>query len=422
MSESDPVPPHPASDAAAASPSAGAAEAAKPVESKAPAAALPPPPKAAEPARPSGGLAATLSVAALILAIAALVLPLVRPGAPSGGNGEAAALGARIASLEGTRTMLGALTERVAALEAAASSGSDTEQRLTGVIALAAELSERMAALEAARDNAAPQAAAPAPSNGRALESEVDALRADTEKLSQALSAQGVQASQRLDALDARLASTSSDLGGRATATEVGELKQRLDALERRDTAVALRQATYALALSSLGAAMRSGGPFTESLETVRALGNPDADLAPLAAHAGTGVATMSALVRGFPAAAQSAESADRKAAEPSLWSRFVASLSWLVTVRRTDGAPADGTAAALAAMKDTLGAQDLDGALAAADGLGAPAREKLAAWLEKARAKQACETALRTLQARAVTALSASVAGLAPGAPARTP
>ncbi len=325
-----------------------------------------------------------------------------------------AQLDSQVEKLTAAVSGVSSLSARLADLEQSFGSGDTAlSKRVEALTALAASLSERLAALEAAAT--ASGATAGVPGSSRALESELNALKTQVETLSQSVASTSAQAGQRLDALDARLAATSLDLGARPTREGLTAALTRIAALEKNDIGIAMNRATLALATSALAATLTSGAPYTEDMALVSKLAPADPAVATLQVHAATGVKPIAVLIASFPEAARQAREAER-AAETSdgFWSGLWHSVTSLVSVSKSDET-AQTTDAILARMQEALARGDLSAALAASAALTETPRKALAPWLTDAQARLDSETALRQLRARVL-------AELASPAPAATP
>ncbi|MCC7425459.1 MAG: hypothetical protein IT557_01010 [Alphaproteobacteria bacterium] len=154
-------------------------------------------------------------------------------------------------------------------------------------------------------------------------------------------------------------------------------------------------------AAGAIGAALAAGRPLGPVLALLPASVQP----APaLLAYATGAPPTEAALRLDFPAAARAAREAARLAqagTEQGLLDGALERLSGLVTIRRGDRVVlGDPTAVALAEAERRLGAGDLEGALAAAERIEAPARPAMAAWLGAARGLVAARAAVAALAA----------------------
>jgi hypothetical protein len=219
----------------------------------------------------------------------------------------------------------------------------------------------------------APVAAAPAIDLGP-LEARVAALEdhhADTGEASAV-----APLAAKLDSVAAEAAAAKADAAGMVG--RLAELDARLKQAEQQQAALAAR-AGQLQRIEQAQVALDNGEPLGELPNAPAALGR--------FAHARP--PTEAALRLAFPAAADAAEAASR----PSVEGKTIGQRMWLrirslVTVRHGDavlvGAP---SATVLGQAQARLDAGDLGGALAALDGLDAPAAKAMAGWRAQAQA-----------------------------------
>jgi len=253
------------------------------------------------------------------------------------------------------------------------------------------------------------------------------------------------QLQQRLGAIEQKLA-TLAPLGDRVSALEqrpqndatapiaaltdsVQQLAARLDRMDQRMSDLARQQAASAespervlmLALTGLGNAVASSGPYAAQLKSVEALAQGRsgwaAALQPLEAGADQGIPSLAVLTQRFDTAVAPAilRSEQQKAsADGSLGDAVLARLRSLVTIRRVDeaGAGTSPTDRAVTAAKAALGKGDLAGSVAALDGLsGAPA-EAASGWIGEAKRRLAANDVLARLSAELANDLASGASG----------
>jgi hypothetical protein len=270
-------------------------------------------------------------------------------------------LAAAIASLQHTEKRIGALESRPAAAPVGA---DDIRQQLGRLTGATAGVTERVEALDKAVRGEAGLAA-------------------------------------RLDAVDRAVHS-------------LRDLAARVDALDKAvhvQTAAATSDTGIALALLQVRAALDAGRPFVAEYEALAALASirPElaAAVAPLAEPAKTGAASRPVLATRLRELAGAIAAARPAPAGGGWGEEALAQLRRLVTIRRIGAAAPSGSAeAAVDTAERALAGGDLDGAVAALDGLaGAPA-EAAAPWLRMARQRLAAENAVRRAQALLATGL----------------
>lgn len=319
------------------------------------------------------------------------------------------ALQARSAQLESDLALARAAMEKAAA---------ERQALWARVGALEKQLGEMQSKLTELGDaqSAASQAAAPAlPDNIAALPAAVEDLRSKVEAMTAAPAPAGADSSatESLRSSLDRLANENAQLK-----SALDQTTQRLTSLEARAAgSVEARDAALLLATARLKSAVEAGRPYTTELAALDsltagesgaadALASAKASLAPSAA---AGIPTTAALLRQFPAVAQTALAASGGALAETVsgggWlDRLLVRLSRLVTVRPSDGSAAgDSVSARLARAETKAAAGDLAGAAAELDGLEGPAGEAVKDWRAGAAARLAAEPALDSLEQAAL-------------------
>ena len=132
----------------------------------------------------------------------------------------------------------------------------------------------------------------------------------------------------------------------RQVGTATGSLSQQIADLKTAVANTPDKAAAYAVALSQLGEAVRSGKPFTVELNTATALGGNADALAPLASLAQTGTPSVEALASSYEAVKpQIVAALTPKPADPppdaSMLDRLTSSLSGIVTTTPEGEVPA---------------------------------------------------------------------------------
>jgi hypothetical protein len=239
----------------------------------------------------------------------------------------------------------------------------------------------------------------------------LEAARGDQAKTATALQ----QLTQRIDGLEAKPAAPAPP------AADLTPVQQQLAALSK---AVADLNATVAgieakpppappatdpsntalaLVLLQIREAVDVARPFKPEYEALRALARNHPDIAaaaaPLEGPATAGVASRAALVdRLRQLAPQIATAAPPT--DPGWWGQITGTLRSLVTIRRIEGSAQTAEEAAVNNAQRALGSGDLNGAIAALDGLNGPAKTTAEPWLRMARDRLAVEATLRRIEA----------------------
>ncbi|PLX38225.1 MAG: hypothetical protein C0606_08380 [Hyphomicrobiales bacterium] len=363
----------------------------------------------------------------------------------------AAAVEARIAEVEKKAAGLDELTGQVADLRRLVSSGTQGPE--VALESLQGELTDLRGKIAAVAETASA-----VPAVDPALGDAIKGVETTIAGLNETVSAQAA----RLDGVEAKLAEAGADEATKsaigAVETRVGELATaaeardavltaatakaeetaaalsgvgeqitelagkvdaaagRIDGLEKTVGGPGAREiAARAVAVSSLGRAVEAGKPYQAELAAVSATLGEGVDLSPLAAHAEKGIATTSALVAGFPAAADKVRATLAKPAEDAgvldrLWSNAQSA----VQVRATGEGAGAGVDAALGEMGRKAAAGDLAGAVAAWDALGeadvsAEAKAAIEPWLSAVRARLAADRLVETVTGDVLSLLAES-------------
>lgn len=201
-----------------------------------------------------------------------------------------------------------------------------------------------------------------------------------------------------------------------ADAAAVLRLSDRIDKAEaelrevqaRRSSAVAVL-----LAVGQLREALARAMPFDDELRALLALAGTDPEVVtltqPLKARSLVGIPTQATLVGRFHRLAPDLVRAQVLPAEQSWWRQTLDRLAALVVVRREDGeAAGTGAAAIVARVEARLAEDDLEHAVAEAQGFGDAAAEIAAPWLADAQARLAAESAASALTAHVVAQVGA--------------
>jgi hypothetical protein len=370
------------------------------------------------PARPAAGQAAAAGFVGGVVAAAAV----------AGASllwGPLADLPRRLDTVEASagaaapRSAIDALDQRAASLE-----------QKTGALSAALEpVARQSQAAEAAAKDAATKAAAAASLAGQAAAGSAPAgtpgaPAADTAALA-----------GRLDRLEGSLAKLES-IGQRVSASESGlarltaqpaasqaaadDLAAKLAALQQQLGHLAQDEAQAAGPIVSLAVLTRqdlaSGRPLGKPLQGLKALGVPDAELAPLSVYADKGAPGTAELSR---ALADLARRTVPKPAAPditgSLWDQVASQASRLVKVHPV-GEPAP--VGDVAEVQAALASGRLGDALAIWEKLPADIRQRTQPWADEAHARLAAAQAADSLVASSVDRLAS--ASRTTGAPSR--
>ncbi|MCA3262056.1 MAG: uroporphyrinogen-III synthase [Telmatospirillum sp.] len=174
--------------------------------------------------------------------------------------------------------------------------------------------------------------------------------------------------------------------------------------VEQTADRAAVRRAEFRLAVGQLRDAALAGRPFAAELALVREMAGearrPE-DFAALAQAAERGLETRASLVRRFPPLANAMVAAARTGDIAGRWGELLERLQGLLSIRRVGEIAGDDASARVARAEVLANAGDLEGALAAFDGVQgaawiAPAR----GWLEVVRLRLAVEREIAALAA----------------------
>ncbi len=289
----------------------------------------------------------------------------------------------------------GALADRVDALESRLIAVSDemaivrqglgSAETTDGIAEVTSGLADRLAELDARLSvlEQAPAAPAASPRELEALSGRIDDLDGRMDA--------------RMEALTSRietLAAGQTDLSGRVA--------QGRDAQERAGA--------FLLASNLLAAATSGSGGFAPALDAVERAAPEGAEtaaaVAALRPHA-DGVASVADLRARFPAVAASVIDASIVGADDGVVGTALTRIAALVTLRRTETAEGNDIDAIVNRAEAAANAGDLKTAVDALSALDGDPSKVAAAWLGQAEARIAVDDAVRTLQARALAAVS---------------
>lgn len=326
---------------------------------------------------------------------------------------------------------LGPLEARLSALEGsegASAAVSTLEAQQATLDRLSAALATAEVEITALRDQAqtnqaatealvAESLAAAAPAD---LSTTVDTLQADLVGSADQLA----QLSSEVEGLTLALATTEAQAADQRA--DIGELQTSMAAADaaRQELAEVLRgeisQVTlstgpaqaFALAVSQLQEASRTGAPFPAAQATVQALASTDTNLlgliTPLAAAAATGVPTAATLASSFVDTAEAIRQADAASQRGGWVDQSLSAVTSIVTIRRTSVDSADtGLSAVLDRAADRLDVGDVAGAIEALAVLDGTAADAAAGWIALAEGRVALDIAMAALADEAIDRLS---------------
>jgi hypothetical protein len=300
------------------------------------------------------------------------------------------------ADLSRDRASVASLEKKVSSLEASA--------RAPG----ATELEKRVAALEAASAENKPNAAAAAETAQR-LATQVKGLQGDVE------GARG-----EIPDLSARVAKLESEPKPNAAGPDLAALAARLDKVE---TALATPKsearaapetpspdenaAPIAIVAEAVADKLAAGAPFGPELAALERLGVDPAKLAALRVEA-DGATTGGALAASFAAVAPKVLAAAAPPEQGAIADRLLAHVRSLVRVRDLNETAGDDPPALVSQIEAMSRRGDFADALAAFMKLPEAARQATGDWPAQARARQAADSALRSIREAAVARLAA--------------
>jgi len=290
-----------------------------------------------------------------------------------------------------------------------------------------ADISARLNKIEGAI--AARQQPVPTSQPDPALASRLAAAESATKSLNDSLAAltrrtDGAAAAAQNALAQAKAASTAADAAKSAAQTSVARsdldaLAARIAALEstiktlaeelKHETSTAEdRAARLAVAAETLRATVERGAPYQAELAATKSLGADQSATAPLEPFAAAGVPNARALAHELaslsPALQQAAEPA---ANNSSFLGRLESNAQRLVRITPVDAPPGDDPISVVTRINVDATHADIAAALADIAKLPDAAKSPVAAWVEKAQARNAAIAASRKLAADALAALS---------------
>ena len=196
--------------------------------------------------------------------------------------------------------------------------------------------------------------------------------------------------------------------------TMLGDLAARVDGIIRREANLKAegRDIALALSLGELKRALNEGMPYKDELARLAPHVPKGVDISVLKAHADKGLVTINSLQKEFPALSNKVLSVQNTPSSGSLVDQLFAGAKSMIQVRPTGLVKGDTTGAVLARMEYRLNRGDLAGVLKESGSLDEKAAQIMKPWLDKARAKLAGDTILRTIEDKIRNALAGAVSG----------
>jgi hypothetical protein len=292
-----------------------------------------------------------------------------------------------------------------------------------------ADISARLNKIEGAIATQQQQKPVPPPQLDPALLSRLAAAEATTKSLSDSLAAltrrvDDVATAAQSALAQAKIASTAADAAKSAAQPDVarsdldalaariapleGAVKTLADDIKHETATADDRAARLTIAAEALRAAIERGAPYPAELAAVKSLGADQSATAPLEPFVGTGVPNARALAHELasltPALQQAAEPTTSNS---SFLGRLENNAQRLVRVTPVDAPPGDDPASVVTRISVDAAHADIAAALADIAKLPDAAKPPVAAWVEKAQARNAAIAASRKLAADALAALS---------------
>ena len=278
-----------------------------------------------------------------------------------------------------------------------------------------AALNDRMARLEAAAKTSSDSVLERASAADNVMKSLGAAMTALT-KRSDEVAATAADARLRAEASEkamTELRNRVQDLGKNALAgpspADVDSVKKRIAALELLvKAAPADSAARLALSAVALRDAVVSGAPFITELEEVKYLGADEKSLAPMAPFAPNGVPTVATLAQELRALIPAMQKVSGTHAPiGGFLERLEANAGKLVRIRPVDAPPGDDASAVLARVEIEAAHAAIDAALTDLGKLDVATRAPAQEWIRKAQARQAALAAARQFASETMYALS---------------
>jgi hypothetical protein len=193
---------------------------------------------------------------------------------------------------------------------------------------------------------------------------------------------------------------------------QIAALEKSISGLIQRESKLqeGSRRTALAIALTSLRRAVDTGSPFAKELDAFRTLAPKDVPLQDLERLKDTGVPTIAALERSFPAMIKAVLDADAAQKQDSVIGQLLSNARSVVRIRRTGEIAGDSTEAVIARMETRVKSGNLTAAVEEAGALkGEPLREA-EPWLNQVRARIAVDWAMRRVETELVAFLGAGL------------
>jgi hypothetical protein len=190
-----------------------------------------------------------------------------------------------------------------------------------------------------------------------------------------------------------------------AQAAEIARLSNDVARLQATGGPLA-EQARSALLFDALAQKARSGAPYREELDALKARINATPPIPALESAADAGLATLPPLKSAFSEARNAALAAARQGAAKGPMSRLGANLAGLINLRPAAPLDGDGAVAILSRAEARLDADDLPGALDELSSLAGAPRDAIAGWMEKAARRREADAEIAAVNGVLLAAL----------------
>ena len=297
---------------------------------------------------------------------------------------------------EVSKSDLGKIDARIAAVEKAASASASADAKETsGLSDRIGKLEDVLKAVQSSSGSETGDAATLELSSRLAtlsddvkaqreeLDSEIAKLKGDVAK-----SGENTPTQAATDALDARTKALEAQIAKLTTEVQASQ-KAPLVAQDGGSGAA------LALAFEALRRAVVDGDPYAKQLDQFRSYAPESLDVSAISAYATTGVPRQRDLLKELPPLLRSAGEAADKADDETFLDRLATNAQAIVRVRRIGPVAGEGAAAVLSRIEAEMRASDLAGVLRETKSLKGPALDILKPWLAKAEMRQAAISAL---------------------------
>ncbi len=264
----------------------------------------------------------------------------------------------------------------------------------------------------------------------KSLRDSVAALSTRVDQVAGAAQAAQVQSKSAADAADTAKSTAQSGvargdidaLTGRIAALE-STVKSLSDIVKQQAASASDGAARLMIAAQALRAAIESGAPYQAELAAVKSLGAGRNAIGPLEPFAASGAPTAGALARELSALTLALMKAVAPAQNSdSFLRRLEVNARHLVRITPVDAPVGDDPQSVAARIDAEAAHADINAALADIAKLPDAAKSIVAAWVQKAQARNAALTASRQLAASALAALGKTADKTPDKAPDKTP